>query len=161
LLIVDMQNAFYKIDTVTAGSLDKAIECINAAIGLFRKHQLPVIAVQHMNAEDGLKPGNEDFDVPPSISLLPTDPRIIKTYGNAFNKTGLADQLRALAVDTVIITGFCAEHCVLSTCRGAKDVDLTPILLRGALASAIPERIRFVEEINDAISYGALKAVLG
>ena len=120
-----------------------------------------MIAVQHMNAEDGLKPGNEDFDVPPSINLLPTDPRIIKTYGNAFNKTGLADQLRALAVDTVIITGFCAEHCVLSTCRGAKDVDLTPILLRGALAGATPERIRFVEEINDAISYGALKAVLG
>ena len=86
---------------------------------------------------------------------------IHKTYGNAFNKTPLQNKLQELGVDTVIITGYCAEYCVLSTCRGAKDLDLTPIILRGALASDIPENIKFVESINDVISYGALKTVLG
>jgi len=49
---------------------------------------------------------------------------------------------------------------VLSTCRGAVDLDLTPILLRGSLASDSAENIKFVESINDMISYGALKKVL-
>ena len=70
------------------------------------------------------------------------------------------DDLRKLGVDTVIITGFCAEFCVLAAYRGAEDRDLTPILLRGALASATPENIRFVENISSIISYGALKKVL-
>jgi hypothetical protein len=61
---------------------------------------------------------------------------------------------RKLGVDTAIITGSCAEYCGLSTYRGAKDLDLTPILLRGSLASANPENIRFVESVSDIISYG-------
>jgi nicotinamidase-related amidase len=64
-------------------------------------------------------------------------------------------------VDTVIITGFCAEYCVLSTYRGAQDLDLTPIILRGSLASDNLEHIKFVESISDIISYGVLKKVLG
>ena len=65
-----------------------------------------------------------------------------------------------LGVDTVIITGFCAEYCVLATYRGAEDLDLTPVLLRGALASGSLENIAFVESVSDVISYGALKRVL-
>jgi nicotinamidase-related amidase len=60
----------------------------------------------------------------------------------------------------VIVTGFCAEACVLSTARGAEDYDFNAIILRGALASTNPERIPFVESISDLISYGALKTVL-
>jgi nicotinamidase-related amidase len=33
------------------------------------------------------------------------------------------------------MAGYCAEYCVLSTYRGAIDLDLNPILLRDALAS--------------------------
>jgi nicotinamidase-related amidase len=63
-------------------------------------------------------------------------------------------------VDTVIVTGFCAEHCVLSTYRGAQDHDLMPIILRGAIASDKLENIRFVESISEIISFRALKKTL-
>lgn len=53
-----------------------------------------------------------------------------------------------------------AEYCVLSTCRGAEDQDLTPILLRGSLASGNLKNIRFVENVNEVISYEALKKCL-
>jgi len=105
-------------------------------------------------------PGAEGFELPDDLDILPSDLHIHKVYGNSFNKTPLEDELRKLGVDTVIITGFCAEYCVLSTCRGAEDLDLTPIIVRGSLASVIPENIRFVESINNIISYGALKKVL-
>lgn len=116
--------------------------------------------MQHMEKEDGLVPGTEGFDLPEALKILPTDLHIVKTYGNSFNKTPLEEELRKLGVDTVIVTGFCAEYCVLSTCRGAEDVDLMPIVLRGSLASGSAENIRFVESINDVISYRALKKVL-
>ncbi len=37
---------------------------------------------------------------------------------------------------------------------------MTPIILRGSLASGTPENIKFVESISDIISYGALKKLL-
>jgi hypothetical protein len=49
---------------------------------------------------------------------------------------------------------------VLSTCRGAEDVDFNPILLRGSLASGDSENIRFVEKINQIISLGALEVFI-
>ncbi|MGB2964751.1 MAG: hypothetical protein WBB69_12280 [Anaerolineales bacterium] len=61
-----------------------------------------------------------------------------------------------MAVDTLILTCFAASQCVLSTTRGAADLDYIPLIFRGSLADSSPERIRFVEEIHDLISYGAL-----
>lgn len=141
-------------------SLNDAIEYINATIKLFRDKQLPVICVQHMNEDDNLVPGQEKFDVPDSLHILPSDVHIHKTFSNSFNKTPLMETLQDLSVDTVIITGFCAEYCVTSTYRGALDVDLTPIILRGSLASDSLENIKFVENIHDSVSFGALKKFL-
>ena len=159
-MVIDIQKAFFKGDPITAQSLEKAIEYINAAIALFRERGLPVISVQDMDEEEHIVPGEEGYDLPDHLNILDSDLHIHKTYGNAFNKTPLEAELRALGVDTLIVTGYCAEYCVLSTYRGAKDLDLTPIMLRGSLASDIPENIRFVESITDVISYGALKKVL-
>ena len=160
LLVVDVQKEFFKINPTTAQSLNDAIEYINAAIALFRKAELPVICVQQVEEEENLVPGEEGFDVPEALDILPSDPHIHKTYGNSFNKTSLADDLQELGVDTVIITGFCAEYCVLSTYRGAQDLDLTPIILRGSLASDNLKNIKFVENISNIISYGVLKKML-
>ena len=161
LLVIDVQKEFYKYSTQTAQSLNNAVEYINIAIALFRAKNLPIVCVQHMNEKDKLIPGEDGFELPEGLNILPSDICIHKTYGNAFNKTDLQAKLHELDVDTVIVTGYCAEFCVLSTFRGAKDLDLTPIILRGALASDSLENIKFVESISDIISYGALKMILG
>ena len=161
LLIVDVQKEFYKNNVQTAQSLRDAVEYINAAITLFRAKNLPIVCIQHMNEKEKLIPGEDGFELPDELSILPSDISIHKTYGNAFNKTALQSKLHELDVDTIIITGYCAEYCVLSTYRGAKDLDLTPIILRSSLASDTLENIKFVENISDVISYGALKNVLG
>jgi len=160
LLVIDIQNEFFNLNQVCSDSLKSAIEYINAAIDLFRKKNLPIVAIQHKSEEQGLVPGKSGFDVPKSVKLAPKDIRVVKTYGNSFTKTGLAEKLSELRVDTVIVTGFCAEYCVLSTYRGAQDFDFTPIILKGSLVSENAEHIRFVEEISEIISYGALKVSL-
>ena len=161
LIVIDVQNAFFQSSQAAAESLTSAIEYINAAIALFRAKELPVICVQHLDEGEKLEPGRNEFDVPDALAVLPTDVRIHKTYSNAFTKTTLEQELRSREVDTVIITGYSAEYCVLSTYRGARDCDLSPIILRGSLASAKPENIAFVESISEILSYGALERVLG
>lgn len=160
LLVIDMQKAFFDISPTTAQSLREAMEYINAAIALFRGKGLPIVAIQHVDEDENVVPGETGYEMPDELDIQPTDLHIAKTYGNAFTKTPLKDELQALGVDGVIVTGFCAEYCVLSTYRGAQDLDLKPILLRGSLASIKPEYIPFVENINDVISYGALQSFL-
>lgn len=161
LLVIDVQKEFFKFGPTTAQSLDEAMEYINAAIALFRERDLPVICVQQVDEEEKLVPGEEGFGLPEQLDILPSDLHIHKTYGNAFNKTSLESELQDRGIDAVIITGFSAEYCVLSTYRGAQDLDLTPIILRGSLASDSPENIKFVESICNIMSYGVLKKVLG
>jgi nicotinamidase-related amidase len=160
LLVIDVQKQFFEFSPTTAQSLKEAIEYINAAIDLFRQNELPVISVQHVDEERDLVPGEEGFDLPDALDILPSDLHIQKTYSNSFNKTPLEGELRERGVDTVIVTGFAAEYCVLSTYRGAQDLDMTPVVLRGSLASPSLENIRFVESISDVVSYGALKKIL-
>jgi nicotinamidase-related amidase len=160
LLVIDVQKKFLGINPTMTQSVNDAIELINAAIAMFREKGLPVISIQHVNRESGLVPGEEGFELPESLDVLPSEPHIHKTYGNSFAKTPLADELRKRDVDTVIVTGFCAEYCVLSTYRGAQDYDLMPIILRGALASDNLENIGFVERISEIISFEALKKAL-
>jgi len=160
LLVIDLQKQFFSLGEACIGSLKSAIEYINEAILLFRKKGLPIVVIQHRNDSEGLVLGNANFEVHESVNLEEQDLRIVKTYGNSFTKTQLAEKLRELGVDTVIITGFCAEGCVLSTYVGAQDNDLTPIILRSGIASDTPVRVKFVEEISNVVSIGALRKFL-
>jgi nicotinamidase-related amidase len=159
LLVIDVQKAFFKNDETTQ-SLNQAIIQINTVIDLFRQKELPVICIQHINKDSGVLPGTEGFNLPDSLNILPTDPHIHKTYGNAFNKTSLEKLLKEQEVDTLIIAGYCAEYCILSTYRGALDLDYTPVILRGGIASRNPSNIPFVENVNEVISFGILKKLL-
>jgi len=160
LLIIDVQNEYFTINQGCSDSLKSAVEYINAAIDLFRKKNLPIVVIQHKNEDRGFAPGKSGFDVPENVKLEPQDMRIVKTYSNSFTKTRLAEKLKELGVDTVIVTGFKAEFCVLNTYRGAEDFDFKPIILKDSLASDNAEHIRFVEEISETISFGALKTFL-
>ncbi len=156
LLVIDMQEQFFKMGTVVEKSLNDAVEYINAAIEYSRENDIPVIAIEHMDKEDGLVPGSAGFSTHHSIKLEESDLRITKEAGSGFYNTNLTEKLKEMDVESVIITGFCAEYCVLSTTRGAADSGFKPIILRNSLASFNPENIEFVEKINDVISFGAL-----
>ena len=156
LLVIDMQEIFFGESPLIAQSLASAVEYINGAIALFRAQGLPVFVIEDIAEDEGRVPGSQGFETTKRIDLEPADPRIHKTYGNAFNKTDLHQQLQKLGVDTLIVTGFAATQCVTSTTRGALDLDYDAFILRGALADSSPERVKFVEEIHNTLSYGVL-----
>jgi nicotinamidase-related amidase len=151
---------FFSDNPARAAELKNAADYINAAIDLFRKKNLPVICVQHMNPEDNLVPGQPGFDVPEILNILPGDIHIHKTYGNSFTKTPLVETLRKAGVDTVVVTGFAAEGCVLATVRGAEDFDFTSMILRSSIIGGKPGTATIVESINEIISFDVLAKVL-
>ncbi len=160
LLVIDVQKAFFGISEETRQSLEQAVKLINAVVPMFRNRNLPVVWVQHQDDEDGVVPGTEGFEMPESFDVRPGDLRVVKTAGNAFHGTALEEDLRRLGVDATVLTGFCAEYCVLSTFRGARDRGMAPMLLRGALASVAQENIPFVERVNEVLSPGVLVKML-
>jgi nicotinamidase-related amidase len=159
LLVIDMQKAFYN-DPLAKASMDDASDCINPVLSWFREKALPVYWIHHTTKEGPFE-GAEDFEFIDRLDKNKSEPRIVKRYGNSFNKTGLYAQLSKQAVDTVFVTGFCAEYCVLSTYRGARDLDLTSILIRGASASGNAEHIGFVERISEIMSVNIVKSYIG
>ncbi|HEY69540.1 MAG TPA: isochorismatase family protein [Anaerolineae bacterium] len=160
LLVIDIQKSFLDINPTAKSSIEDAIWLVNAAIELFRKKDLPVVCIQHMNEAHELVPGKDGFEIPDGLAIQDSDLRIHKTYGNSFNKTPLEQELRKQGVDTVIVTGFSAEYCVLATYHGARDLDLMPIMLKGSLASGNLEHIKFVEGICEIMTFGVLSKML-
>jgi nicotinamidase-related amidase len=161
LLVIDMQERFVaEASAAMKQSWEDAIASINQVIRLFRQKGFPVIGVEHTDKDDGLVPGSAGFDLDRRIALLPEDARVRKAFGSAFAKTELAAILREGGVDTVVVSGFCAEWCVLATARGAEPEGVKAMILADGIASGHPARIPFILEINESISSGALETLL-
>lgn len=158
LLIIDLQKAYY--DDESKESMNKASDFINAVIPLFRKKNLPIIWIQHIDEEDGAEPGKAGFEFIHQLKPNSNDYRVHKRYRNTFNKTNCLEIIKKENIDTVIITGYCAEFCIQGTYIGALDHDLVPILLKNGIASGNDDNLKLVESINEIISYKALKKVL-
>jgi len=158
LLIVDMQQAFF--NGSSKESMENAVGYINYAVDLFRENNKKIVWIQDEPEKDAHLNGLEGFEIVELLKPQQDEKRIIKHYGNSFNKTGLLEYLLEEKIDTIIITGYCAEECVLSTYRGALNHDLTPIILKNAIASGSNENLKFVENIHDIITIKVLEKLI-
>ena len=158
LLIIDLQKAYQ--NRHNKDYMRDVSEYINAVIPLFRKRNLPIVWVQHKDEADGAIPGKEAFDYIDELRPDAADYRIAKEYNNSFNKTELRNILQKNSVDTILITGYSAEYCVLSTYKGAQDLDITPVMLKNGICSDEKQNAEFVEKICNIISYGVIYKLL-
>jgi nicotinamidase-related amidase len=158
LMVIDMQKEFYVGET--KWQMDRAAEHINYVLPKFEEKNLPIIYVQDLDEGEGVVPGTEGFEIIDSLRPKENSTVIHKTYGNSFNKTDVDKILKAAGVDTVVMTGFCAEFCVLSTYRGAKDLDYFPVILKNGIASTEEPSKEFVEKISETITCGVLEKLL-
>jgi nicotinamidase-related amidase len=160
LLVIDVQNAWLDQSEGLRKSIEVRAQEINEAIAAFRKKGLPIFILYHTDKAAGPEPGTEAFEFHSSIKIRPTDVKVVKNYPNAFNKTELEGLLRKEGCDTVLLAGLSATGCVLATYMGAKDRDITPYLVRDAVAGPREDLVRFVEEICDGLSVQAIRQFL-
>lgn len=116
LLVLDPQNDFFEEGNPNLGEFQATIPVVNRALQLFHERGLPVIFIQHTSLKKSV--GAHAWEIHPSFACQPDDIRLIKERENAFWNSDLDATLVKHQVDSVIITGYLAEHCVLSTLRG-------------------------------------------
>jgi nicotinamidase-related amidase len=156
-----MHKGYYdRFSKETKESMDKACKYINLAIELFRQNNLPIVWIKD-DGKDGIYKDTPEFEIMDKLEQKENEITICKRYKNSFNKTNLIDYIIENSIDTIIITGFSAGRCVLSTYRAAEDYDLKPIILKGALGEYSTGEIEFVENISETITINDLGSIIG
>jgi nicotinamidase-related amidase len=142
--------------------VEPAMGYINMYINFFRKNGFPIIRIYHSDLKYGYGPkeGSEEFEFPKSVLIKPDDPKVIKHYGDAFNKTELDKILKEKKVNTIFLCGLSAVGCVLATYIGAEDHDYSAFFLKDAVISHKAAYTKNIEDIFDALGYEAVNVML-
>jgi nicotinamidase-related amidase len=159
LLVLDPQNDFFQEDNPNFDEFYATIPVINRALRLFRQKGLTIVFLQHTSTKKPV--GSHSWEIYPSIDCQPDDIRLIKKYENAFWNSELDATLVKRQVDSVIITGYLAERCVLSTLRGALERSYHGSILEGAIASLDKRLTHFTLEISSHLSIEELETEVG
>jgi nicotinamidase-related amidase len=158
LLVIDVQNLYLR--SIPPRDKEVAVYFINLMIGLFRKHNFPVIRIYHQDFEYGSIPGTEEFEYPGDILIRPEDTQVIKSYGDGFNKTRLDEILKEKGSNTLFLCGLSAVGCVLATRTGAHNNDYKSFIVKDAIMSHNSEYTKNVEAMFDAVSYDVVSLIL-
>ncbi len=157
LVLVDIQRKFSCVTEGLRESTGIHLETVNEALRLFRDTGNPIVYVLF----DGNGHGDEVEDgdslteglLPPSEG----DRSVHKTGMNSFRDSDLADVLRDLGCDHILIAGMVAQYCVLATYFGAFDRDITPYMLEGGIMATDERNVELVEELCKTLSVAEMR----
>jgi nicotinamidase-related amidase len=158
LLIIDIQNVY--LTMVPEREKEVAMYYINGLIELFRSNGYPIIRIYHLDKESGPKPDSEQFEYPASVLIKDEDVKVIKTYGNGFNKTDLDKIIKEKGSNTLFLCGLSAVGCVLATWIGAQDQDYKAFMVKDAIMSHNSDYTNHVEDMFDAVGYDIVQLIL-
>lgn len=128
LIIIDLQVGL-ETEHKKLFQLNRVLEGVNKRIKFFRKHQLPIIFIQHEDEELVLNSAN--WQLFPNLKAEKQDHHIRKTHANSFFHTKLASLLEELSVDELEICGAQSEYCVDTTIRIAHGLGYQCFMEKG------------------------------
>lgn len=131
VIVVDLQLGFTTPSAGPGFALDSEVAATRTLIDLARQLQLPVLFttivfddetapqaatwLRKMPALGVLASGSGWEDIDARLDPRPDEPVITKQTASAFAGTDLADRLRALGVDTLLVCGATTSGCVRAT----------------------------------------------
>ncbi len=136
LLVIDVQLGMD--DPSRPGRNNPDAEAnISRLLAAWRASGKYLVHVQHdsLNPESVFVNGKPGFPIKAEVAPLPGEPWIVKNHHSAFAGTALEQMLRAEGIDTVVVTGLVANHCVETTARVANNLGFTVLFPRDATAS--------------------------
>lgn len=159
LLIVDMTNGFTDPSLPLGSDVTGVIEAIGALLETARERGLPVFYTSNLLAPDdpggarflakvpaiaSLRPGTSAVEVDARIRPGPDETVLEKTVPSAFFGTGLAETLRRLGVDSVIVTGCSTSGCIRASVNDSMSHGFQTLVV----AEAVGDRARGPHEAN-------------
>lgn len=158
LLIIDLANAWTRPGhRFTCDNMAEIIPTNQRLLAAAREKDIPVIytttayqdpkgprsdtGLWHMKIPvETLREGSPEARIDERIAPLPErgEQVIVKKRASAFHGTYLAGYLRALRVDTVVITGVTMAGCVRHTTEDAIAEGFRPIVVREGVGDRVP-----------------------
>lgn len=128
MIVIDVQQALvaehpYREAETLAGIARLADAC--------RAQGIPVVYVQHEEAEGSLVHGTPGWEIAPAVAPHPGEARFYKRFNSSFHDTGLHAHLQALGARNLLLCGMQTEYCVDTTCKVAFDLGYSVTIPRG------------------------------
>lgn len=157
LVVIDVVMAYFERSSPMYAGVEDALDATVRLVGAARKAGMPVLLTRQLYEEPDdagvyvrkvpalklLRPGSKLAELHPALAAQP-DEVFVKHYPSAFHRTDLAQRLRRLGVDTVIIAGLTTSGCVRATAMDCLLHDLSGIVVR----EAVGDRDRAAHEAN-------------
>ncbi|MBJ9702392.1 cysteine hydrolase family protein [Acinetobacter calcoaceticus] len=137
LLIIDVQNDYFKNGKMELVGPDQALEKIKQLEQYFSEKNLPIIYVQHINPPQAsfFQENTDGVLLHPELNAQNDALIVIKHYPNSFLETNLDELLKAHQIEQLVITGMMTHICIDSGTRAAKERGYHPILIGDATAT--------------------------
>ncbi len=126
LLVVDVQNGV----VAEAHERDQVIANIGVLLDQARAQQVPVIWVQHSDAD--LPQDSDAWQLVPELQRRESEPLVHKHYGDSFEETILESELAQRGVGRLVVAGAQTDACIRSTLHGAFTRGYDTILVSDA-----------------------------
>jgi nicotinamidase-related amidase len=130
LLIIDVQNGLFLGNPPAEAEL--VIDRINELSKRARDEGVPVVFVQHEQAQGELLYGSHSWELHADLIRVDGDLKLRKTTPDAFLGTELEAKLRSLRIDSLIVCGYASEFCVDTTVRRAAALGFAVIIAADA-----------------------------
>ena len=153
LLNVDVVKAYTETTSPLYAGIESALAAIVTLTDAARAAGVPVaftrVEYQAGGLDGGMffrkvpalkacEQGNPLGDLAPPLERQPGEVMVVKQYASAFFGTALASTLRAMGVDTVLITGFSTSGCVRATAPDALQNGFAPFVVGEACGDRDP-----------------------
>lgn len=137
LLIIDVQNDYFKNGRCELHRPEAALEAVKALQDWFRGEELPIYYVQHISREnaDFFLPGTEGAELVEALRPRKAELVIQKHHPNSFLETELHMALEKDGVSDLVICGMMTHMCVDTTVRAAYDLGYQVMLISDACAT--------------------------
>lgn len=154
LLVIDVQQGLFRKSSPIYKA-DDLLHNIRTLVEGAHRAGAPVIYVQHSD-QKGLVKGSQDWQLHPQLQPADSDIILHKQHGNAFEETNLAEQLKALDIGSLVITGLVTHGCVRATCLGAKELGYRVMLVSDCHSNYSKQAAEFIATWNEKLAKEAI-----
>jgi len=126
LLVVDVQNDVVEL----AHERDRVVGNIASLVAKARAAAVPVVWIQHDDQD--LPAESDGWQIVSELDPRPGEPVIRKNFRDSFEATSLDQELAALDVGRLVVTGAQTDFCVRWTLHGALSRGFDTVLVSDA-----------------------------
>jgi maleamate amidohydrolase len=184
VVVVDLSRGFTEARFRIGSDLSDEVGATRRVLDVARGAGAPVLftTIAYEPGDEGLAwlrkapglavlaAGSELVELDPRLGRAPTEPILTKKGASAFFGTDLADRLRRLGVDTVVICGATTSGCVRASVVDAVQYGFPTLVVREAVGDRargphdanlfdIGAKYGDVISVDDAVTYLAATAV--